>query len=80
MVHDCREYKLSGVVLAFLITCRPVVFPTTEITNFLMAELGVPTVGIEMDIVDERVFAGSQPYTRLDAFAEQLLARGPVTY
>lgn len=75
LVHDCREYKISGVVLSYLITCRPVAFPTTEIRRVLEEELGIPTIAIECDLVDERIFAQGQVETRLDAFAEQLLTK-----
>jgi benzoyl-CoA reductase subunit B len=74
IVHDCREYKINGVVLSYLITCRPYVFPAQEIRNILQEELGIPTVSIEGDLVDERLFSEAQVYTRLDAFAEQILA------
>jgi benzoyl-CoA reductase/2-hydroxyglutaryl-CoA dehydratase subunit BcrC/BadD/HgdB len=73
IVHDCREYKISGVVLSYLITCKPFVFPVQEIRNILQEELGIPTVSIEGDLVDERLFSEAQVYTRMDAFAEQIL-------
>lgn len=73
--HDCREYKISGVVVSYLITCRPIYLPTLEIKNVLEKEMGIPTVFIEGDLVDERLFSEGQAFTRLDAFAEQLLRK-----
>ena len=43
-------------------------------------ELGIPTVRLECDLVDERIFAQSQAYTRLDAFAEALLQKGSIAH
>jgi len=75
LVHDCIEYKISGVVMSYLITCRPVVFPTSEIAHVLEEELGIPTEAIEGDLVDERLWSEAQVATRLDAFAEQVLKK-----
>ena len=36
-------------------------------------ELGIPTVLVECDLVDERTFSEGQVMTRMDAFAEQIL-------
>ena len=79
IVHDCREYDISGAVLSYLITCRPIVFPASEITATLQKDLGIPTVTLEGDLVDERLFSEGQVYTRLDAFAEQLLQLEPIS-
>ncbi|MFC1858418.1 2-hydroxyacyl-CoA dehydratase subunit D [Thermodesulfobacteriota bacterium] len=80
LVEECRQYKIDGVVLSYLITCRPIVFPATEISKALEEELGIPTVALEADLVDERIFAESQAFTRLDAFGEQLLRKGSVAH
>lgn len=75
IVEQCREYRIDGVVLAFLITCRPVYLPTLEIRRYLQRDLGIPSVLIEGDLVDERTFSEGQIRTRLDAFAEQIVQR-----
>lgn len=80
LVEECRQYKIDGVVLSYLITCRPIVFPATEISKALEEELGIPTVALECDLVDERIFAESQAFTRLDAFGEQLLKKGSIAH
>ena len=80
MIEECRQYQIDGVVLSYLITCRPIVFPAVEIANALEKELGIPTVRLECDLVDERIFAQSQAYTRLDAFAESLLQKGSIAH
>lgn len=73
--HDVIEYKISGIVVSYLITCRPIYLPTLEIKNVLEKEMRIPTVFIEGDLVDERLFSEGQVFTRLDAFAEQLLRK-----
>jgi benzoyl-CoA reductase/2-hydroxyglutaryl-CoA dehydratase subunit BcrC/BadD/HgdB len=73
--EQCREYDIAGAVMAYLITCRLVYLPTLQIRHALEGNLGIPTVPIECDLVDERTFSEGQVMTRLDAFAEQILKR-----
>ncbi|MBI4595410.1 MAG: 2-hydroxyacyl-CoA dehydratase, partial [Candidatus Tectomicrobia bacterium] len=73
--HDVVEYNISGIVVSYLITCRPVYLPALEIKNVIEKQMGIPTVFIEGDLVDERLFSEGQAFTRLDAFAEQLLRK-----
>jgi benzoyl-CoA reductase/2-hydroxyglutaryl-CoA dehydratase subunit BcrC/BadD/HgdB len=76
MIHDCHEYKISGAVLSYLITCRPLLFPVTEIWHALQAEIGMPVAVVEGDLVDERTVAEGQISTRLDALGEVLIRKG----
>ena len=75
LLEQCREYNISGGVLAFLITCRAVYIPAYEVRRILEKELGIPCVLIECDLVDERYYSEAQVKTRMDAFAEQLLKK-----
>ncbi len=75
ILEQCREYSISGGVLAYLITCRAVYIPAFEVRRALEEELGIPSVLIECDLVDERYYSEGQVNTRLDAFAEQLLKK-----
>jgi benzoyl-CoA reductase/2-hydroxyglutaryl-CoA dehydratase subunit BcrC/BadD/HgdB len=75
MLEQCREYRIVGGVLAYLLTCRPIYLPTLEIRRALEEELGINTVLIESDLVDERAFSEGQVMTRMDAFAEQILKK-----
>ncbi|MBT4512125.1 MAG: 2-hydroxyacyl-CoA dehydratase [Chloroflexi bacterium] len=70
-----REYQIDGVLISSIITCRPVYIPMLETRHMLETKLGVPSVQIECDLVDERSFSWGQVRTRLDAFAEQILHR-----
>jgi len=71
----CREYNITGAVIAYLITCRPVYLPSLVLRRLLEDELDIPSVLIECDLVDERTFSEAQVMTRMDAFAEQLLKK-----
>ena len=75
IVEQCREYGIAGAVLAYLITCRPIYLPGLEIRRILQEDLGIPSVLIECDLVDERTFSEGQIKTRMDAFAEQILTK-----
>jgi len=75
LLEQCVEYKINGAVLAFLLTCRPVYLPALEIKRVLEKELGVPSVMIECDLVDERSYSEAQVKTRMDAFGEQILSQ-----
>nr|HID59491.1 2-hydroxyacyl-CoA dehydratase [Desulfobacterales bacterium] len=78
LVNAAREYKCSGIVTFYLITCRPVVYPTVEIARVLEEDFGIPAVPIECDLIDERTYSEAQTLARFDAFAERLLKMEPV--
>jgi benzoyl-CoA reductase/2-hydroxyglutaryl-CoA dehydratase subunit BcrC/BadD/HgdB len=75
LLEQCQEYKIDGGVLAYLLTCRPYYLPTLQVRHALEQKLGIPSVLIECDLVDERTFSEGQVMTRMDAFAEQLLKK-----
>jgi len=69
-----REFKIDGVVVNSVYTCRPVYLPHLEMVRVLEKELGIPSVVIDCDFVDERSYSEGQVRTRLDALAERILA------
>jgi benzoyl-CoA reductase/2-hydroxyglutaryl-CoA dehydratase subunit BcrC/BadD/HgdB len=75
VLEQSIEYNIVGGVLAFLITCRPYYIPALELARALEEELGIPSVLIECDLVDERSFSWGQVKTRMDAFAEQIIKK-----
>ncbi len=75
VLEQCREYNIAGGVLAYLLTCRPIYLPGLQLRLALERELGIPSVLIECDLVDERSFSEAQIKTRMDAFAEQILKK-----
>lgn len=75
IIEQCREYNVAGGVLAYLLTCRFIYLPGLELRRALEERLGLPSVLIECDLVDERSYSEGQVKTRLDAFAEQILKK-----
>jgi len=75
IVDNCINYDITGGVLAYLLTCRPVYLPVLEIRRALEERLGIPSVLVECDLVDERTYSEGQVRTRMDAFAEQILRK-----
>jgi benzoyl-CoA reductase/2-hydroxyglutaryl-CoA dehydratase subunit BcrC/BadD/HgdB len=73
IINAVHEYKAAGAVLFYLITCRPVVYPTVEIARVLQEDFGIPSAPLECDLIDERSYSEAQTFARFDAFAEQLL-------
>jgi benzoyl-CoA reductase/2-hydroxyglutaryl-CoA dehydratase subunit BcrC/BadD/HgdB len=69
-----REFRIDGVVVNSVYTCRPVYLPHLEMVRVLEKELGIPSVVIDCDFVDERSYSEGQVRTRLDALAERILA------
>ncbi|MCS7130486.1 MAG: 2-hydroxyacyl-CoA dehydratase subunit D [Archaeoglobaceae archaeon] len=61
-------YDVDGVVMHSNRSCKPYSFGQYEIQK----KLSVPTVIIEADMVDERIFSEAQVVTRLEAFLEML--------
>jgi benzoyl-CoA reductase/2-hydroxyglutaryl-CoA dehydratase subunit BcrC/BadD/HgdB len=68
-----REYKIDGAVFNSIYTCRAGYLPLLETVRAL-DEVGVPSVVIDCDFVDERSYSEGQVNTRLDALAERILA------
>jgi benzoyl-CoA reductase/2-hydroxyglutaryl-CoA dehydratase subunit BcrC/BadD/HgdB len=71
----CQEYQIDGLVYNSVYTCRPVYLPVLEAVRMVEEELGVPSVVIDCDLVDERSYSEGQVRTRLDALAERIAAR-----
>lgn len=61
-------YDVDGVVIHSNRSCKPYSFGQYEIQKMIE----VPSVVIEADMVDERVFSEAQIVTRLEAFLEML--------
>lgn len=69
-----REYQVDGLVIHSARSCKPYSVGQYDLKRLLMERLGVPSVIIEADIADDRVYAEEQTYTRLEAFFEAMEA------
>lgn len=74
LLDAVKEYKVDGVILSFNPSCRLLYVSQTELQKSL-EDRGIPTLGLECDMADERTYSEGQVKTRLDAFAERLLAK-----
>jgi benzoyl-CoA reductase/2-hydroxyglutaryl-CoA dehydratase subunit BcrC/BadD/HgdB len=74
LLDAVKEYKVDGVVLSFNPSCRLTYVSQTELQKSL-EDRGIPTLGLECDMADERTYSEGQVKTRMDAFIERLLAR-----
>ncbi len=61
-------YEVDGVVIHSNRSCKPYSFGQYELQKMI----NVPSVVIEADMVDSRVFSEAQVETRLEAFLEML--------
>lgn len=69
------KYHVDGMVMHSNRSCKPYSFAQMEIQRIVAEKRGIPTLMIEADMTDERIFSESQIETRIDAFME-LIAQG----
>lgn len=69
-----KKYDVDGMVMHSNRSCKPYSLGQYDLRQMIMDRLGVPTLIIEADMVDERSFSESQIDTRIDAFMETLKA------
>ena len=67
-----REYKLDGILLHPLLTCRTATFWLTHAANVAMERIRVPSLFVEGDIVDLTVFNEAQALSQAEAFEETM--------
>ena len=67
-----KEFKVDGLVIHSARSCKPYSVGQYDLKRLLMERLGVPSVVIEADITDSRVYSEEQTRTRLEAFFESL--------
>jgi benzoyl-CoA reductase/2-hydroxyglutaryl-CoA dehydratase subunit BcrC/BadD/HgdB len=79
VLKACRDYAIDGVIFHRNKSCLPITLGQMEIKQTLERELGIPSVIIDADHMDERNFSLAQFQTRVDAFMEMLLERKRLT-
>ena len=75
VLKACRDYAIDGVVFHRNKSCLPITLGQMEIRRELENRLGIPSVIIDADHMDERNFSLAQFQTRADAFMEMLLEK-----
>lgn len=67
-----KEYQVDGLVIHSARSCKPYSVGQYDLKRLLMKRLRVPSVIIEADITDSRVYSEEQTRTRLEAFLEAM--------
>ena len=69
------KYAADGLVMHSNRSCKPYSLGQYDIQRIVREKMGIPTVMIEADMVDERSFSEGQIETRIEAFIELLKER-----
>jgi benzoyl-CoA reductase/2-hydroxyglutaryl-CoA dehydratase subunit BcrC/BadD/HgdB len=72
IIRMVKKYDADGVVFHSNRSCKPYSFGQYDIQKIVRKKLGIPTLMIEADMVDERSFSESRIETRIDAFIEMM--------
>jgi len=67
-----QEYRADGLMCHPLMSCRPATYTLMHTRNLLMEKLKVPSIVVEGDIIDQRVFNEEEAYAKIDAFIETM--------
>ena len=67
-----QDYRADGLMCHPLLSCRPATYTLMHVKNLLMEKFKVPSVVVEGDIVDLRVFNEEEAYSKMDAFVETM--------
>lgn len=65
-----EKYKIDGVVIHSNRSCKPYSFGQYDLQKMIKDNLNIPTLILDADMVDERIFSESQIESRIDAFME----------
>jgi bcr-type benzoyl-CoA reductase subunit B len=74
IVKMAKRYDADGLVIHSNRSCKPYSFGQYDIQRIVEKKAAIPSVILDADMVDERVFSESQIGTRIDAFIEMLEA------
>ena len=80
VIKACRDYSIDGAILHSNKSCVPITLGQMDIKRELEEELGIPSVVIDADHMDDRNFSLAQFQTRVDAFMEMLLEKKGLDY
>lgn len=72
VIEMAEKYGVDGIVMHSNRSCKPYSFGQYDIQRIVREKLGIPTLMIEADMVDERNFSEGQVETRIEAFIEVL--------
>lgn len=67
-----KDYRADGIMLHPLISCRPATYMLMHKRNLLMELYKVPSLVVEGDIIDLRVFNREEALAKIEAFVETM--------
>ena len=67
-----KDYAVDGLVVHSARSCKPYSIGQYDLKQSLMDVPGIPSVVLEADMTDHRVWSEAQARTRLEAFFEAL--------
>jgi bcr-type benzoyl-CoA reductase subunit B len=67
-----KRYSADGFVMHSNRSCKPYSLGQLDIARIIQKDLDIPTIIIEADMTDERLFSEAQTRTRVEAFIESL--------
>lgn len=72
-----KEFSVDGMVMQTSRSCKAFFIGQYDIVEAIQERLGVPSVLIEGDMVDPRVYSDAEVNSRIDALMSILTSRGP---
>jgi len=67
-----REYRIDGLFGHPLLSCRPATYTLMHLRNLLLEKFKIPSVIVEGDIVDMRIFNEDEANAKMEAFIETM--------
>lgn len=67
-----QDYRADGVMCHPLLSCRPATYTLMHLRNLLAENFKIPSVVVDGDIVDLRVFNVEEAHAKMDAFIETM--------
>ena len=67
-----QDYKADGLFCHPLMSCRPATYTLLHLGNILMDKFKVPSVVVDGDIIDMRVFDVELAHSKVEAFVETM--------
>jgi len=67
-----QEYNIDGAIFHTLLSCRPACYTMLHTANLLREKLNIPSIFIEGDMVDLRVFNEQEAKDRIGAFLDTM--------
>jgi benzoyl-CoA reductase/2-hydroxyglutaryl-CoA dehydratase subunit BcrC/BadD/HgdB len=70
-----RRFSIDGVIIHSNRSCKPYSLGQYDIQRLIYEKTGVPSLVLEADMTDARVYSDAQAQTRVEAFIETLQNR-----